>query len=532
MNRVEPREQIDMQAGKEPRPKSMISRLSRAVLLRIEAWFNPILGSNNPFYHLGDLGFYFFYIMLASGIYLFFYYESTVTGSFDTLEYLTNEQWYLGGIMRSLHRYAADGMVLVMALHILREMVLGHFRGARWFSWVTGVPLLIMVYLSGIIGFWMVWDELGQFIAVRTSEWLDVLPVFASPMARNFLLNSDVTDLLFRLLLVMHVGVPLFLLAAMLVHIKRVSHARIMPPAGLATGTLAALLLLSLLQPTIGHDRANLDVAANALNLDWFYMFAYPLMDIWSMGAVWALLGGATLLLLLFPLLPPRPVSESVAVVHLDYCSGCGLCAHDCPYEAISMQQRSDAHPLFRQEAHVISSSCVQCGICTGSCPSSNPFRHATTPALGRTAQLKSGIEMPQWSVDSLLAEVKRSLNGIHAEHKILLFGCSCGGDIQSHTAVDIAPVVLPCIGMLPPAFIEHALLHGADGVLLSGCRKGDCYHRLGDEWLRGRLANERRPYLRHSADRDRIGYCWAAVPDEQQLQDAIDTMRCRIRGR
>jgi quinol-cytochrome oxidoreductase complex cytochrome b subunit/coenzyme F420-reducing hydrogenase delta subunit len=513
-----------------PDSHSWLNRFSRSVLYFIEARFNSVFGQHNPFYHLGDLGFYFFFIMLATGTYLFFYYEPTVSGSFDALAYLTNEQWYLGGVMRSLHRYAADGMVLVMVLHILREMVMGRFRGARWFSWVTGVPLLIMVYLSGIIGFWLVWDRLGQFIAVRTSEWLDMLPVFASPMARNFLLDSDVTDLLFRLLIVMHIGVPLFLLAAMLVHIKRVSQARIMPPAGLAAGTLAALLLLSLLQPAISHDRASLDIAVNALNLDWFYMFAYPLMDIWPMGAVWGLLGGVTLLLLFLPLLPPHSEPEPVAIVNLDFCSGCGLCADDCPYEAISMQQRSDAHPLFRQEAHVIAGNCVQCGICTGSCPSSNPFRHATTSALSRSALLKSGIEMPQWSVDSLRTEVKRALDSIQAKRKILLLGCVCGADIKSHATEDVAPVTLPCIGMLPPAFIEHALLHGADGVLLSGCRTGDCYHRFGDSWLRARLDNVRRPYLRHSADRDRIGYCCTATPDVRQLQHAIDAMRRGVR--
>ncbi len=507
----------------------MLSRLGRAILLRIEAWFKIAFGDNSPFYHLGDLGFYFFYIMLASGTYLFFYYESTVAGSFDTLEYLTREQWYLGGVLRSLHRYAADGMVLVMVLHLLREMVMGRFHGARWFSWVTGVPLLILVYLSGIIGYWLVWDQMGQFIAVRTSELLDILPIFSSPMARNFLLNSDVTDLFFRLLIVAHIGIPLFMLAAMLVHIKRVSHAKIMPPVGLAAGTLAALLLLSLIQPAVSHERASLDIAINTLNLDWFYMFAYPLMNIWSITAVWVLLGSVTLLLLFLPLLLPGPESEPVAVVNLDYCSGCGLCADDCPYEAIAMRQRSDAHPLFRQEAQVIASNCVQCGICTGSCPSSNPFRHSTTMSLIGASLLKSGIEMPQWSVNNLRTEVMESLDGIAAQHKILLFGCRHGVDIRLHAAEDVAHIVLPCISMLPPAFIEHALLHSAAAVLLSGCRSGDCYNRLGGVWLQERMDNQRRPYLRHSVDRDRIAYCQAASPDRQELQGAIDAMRQRL---
>jgi len=498
----------------------------RSVFYFIEARFNKIFGADNPFYHLGDLGFYFFYIMLVSGIYLFFYYEPTVTGSFDELQRLSREQWFAGGVMRSLHRYAADAMVVVMVLHMLREWVIGRFRGPRWFSWFTGIPLLLMVYLSGIVGFWMVWDQLGQFIAVRTSEWLDWLPIFASPMARNFLLNTDVTDLLFRLLIIMHIGIPLFLLMGMLIHIKRVSRAQIMPPRALATGTLIALILLSLLNPVVSHERADLGTAIHSLDIDWFYLLPYPLITTGSTGMLWAIFTAIMLLLMLLPWLPPRREQKPVSAVNLDDCSGCGLCADDCPYEAIDMRQRSDAHPLFLQEAHVIASSCVACGICTGSCPSSNPFRRATAQSLSRGKRLKSGIEMPQYGVDKLRRDVTDALAGMAVENKILLLGCEHGADIHVHAANDIAPLLLPCIGMLPPAFIEHALQQGAAGVLVSGCRDGDCYHRLGDQWLAERLHRKRGPFLRRSVALSHIAVCHAAPPDGPALQHAIDTLR------
>jgi len=498
----------------------------QSIFYFIEARFNKVFGADNPFYHLGDLGFYFFYIMLVSGIYLFFYYEPTVSGSFDALQQLAQDQWFAGGIMRSLHRYAADAMVVVMALHMLREWVMGRFRGSRWFSWFTGVPLLIMVYLSGIIGFWMVWDQLGQFIAVRTSEWLDWLPIFASPMARNFLLNRDVSDLFFRLLIILHIGIPLFLLMGMLAHIKRVSRAHIMPPRKLASGTLMALLLLSLLEPVTSHHRADLTSAIGSVNMDWFYLFPYPLITIGSSGLLWAVFTAVMLLLILLPWLPPRQKPSPLSAVNLDYCSGCGLCADDCPYEAIDMRQRSDHHPLFLQEAHVIVGNCVGCGICTGACPSSNPFRRIMVQPLSGRNVLKSGIEISQYNVDKLRRDVNHTLASMVVENKILLLGCEHGADIHAHTADDIAPLQLPCIGMLPPAFIEHALQRGAAGVLISGCRNGDCYHRLGDTWLEERLNRERGPFLRRSVSLSHIAVYHAAPPDGMALEQAIDAFR------
>ncbi|HEY4732126.1 MAG TPA: hydrogenase iron-sulfur subunit [Gammaproteobacteria bacterium] len=460
--------------------------------------------------------------MVVSGLYLVIYYEPTVAGSYDQLQYLTREQWYLGGIMRSLHRYAADGMVLVMFLHILRELVMGRFRGARWFSWVTGIPVLILVYVTGIEGFWMVWDRLAQFLIVSTSEWLDWLPVLTSPMARNFLTNADVTDIFFRMLIIIHISLPLFLQAVLLLHVKKVSRARIHPPRALALGTLASLVLLSLIQPAVSQDRADLGIAAGTIHFDWFYLFYYPLMDLWSMGAVWALLAGFMFLLTLLPWLPPKR-AEPVARVSLENCNGCGFCAEDCPFEAIVMQPRSDGRPHALRESVVIADNCVGCGICTGACPFSMPFRSVKV--------LETGIDLPQRNVQYLLDATREALAGLTTSPKILVYGCDHGVDVNSLSQPDTATLSLPCIAALPPSFIRYALRYGADGVLLTGCRQGDCYHRLGDEWLRARLNNERKPSLRRSVDRSRIGLCWAAPPDRQRLLRELETLRQSLRG-
>ena len=500
---------------------SALSRLSRAALLRIEAWFNIAFGSNNPLYFLGGLGIYFFYIMAVSGIYLFIYYESTVAGTYDQLQYLTREQWYVGGIMRSLHRYAADAMVLVMILHILRELVMGRYRGARWFSWVTGVPVLIMVYITGIEGFWLPWDKLAQFLLVRTAEWLDWLNISSAMMARNFLIEGNINDIFFRMLIVIHISLPIFLQALLLLHIKKVSQARILPPRMLALGTLVSLLLLSLIFPVVSHDRADLTIVPGVLQLDWFYMFFYPLMESWSMGAVWLLFFGSMLLLVALPWLSPKK-AEPVVEVSLDNCNGCGFCADDCPFEAIVMQPRSDDLPHPR-EAVVIADNCVSCGICVGACPFSMPFRSVDV--------LETGIDLPQRNVQHLLEETREALAGLTGPSpKILVYGCDHGVDVGILSQPDTAVLSLPCIGALPPSFIDYVLRYDADGILLTGCREGDCYYRFGDTWLRARLNSERRPFLRPSVDKSHVGLCWTAPPDQQQLQDTLIALRQTLR--
>jgi quinol-cytochrome oxidoreductase complex cytochrome b subunit len=106
------------------------------------------------------------------------FFDTGVTQAFASVEYMTNDQWYAAGVMRSLHRYASDGLVAVMLLHILREFSLDRYRGVRWFSWATGIPVLLFIYVAGISGYWLVWDKLAQYVAIVSTEWLDHLPFF------------------------------------------------------------------------------------------------------------------------------------------------------------------------------------------------------------------------------------------------------------------------------------------------------------------------------------------------------------------
>ena len=63
---------------------------------------------------------------------------------------------------------------------------------------------------------------------------------------------------------------------------------------------------------------------------------------------------------------------------------------------------------------------------------------------------------------------------------------------------------------MLPPSFVDFALSRGfADGVLLSGCPEGDCYHRFGNEWTMQRMSRQRDPYLRKRVPTERLRQSW-----------------------
>ncbi len=467
----------------------------------------------NPLANLGALGFFFYWIITVSGIYVYIFFDTGVTQAFLSVEYMTNDQWYAAGVMRSLHRYASDALIMVMLTHVLREFALGRYRGVRWFSWVTGIPVLVLIYIAGITGYWLVWDRLAQFVAIVTTEWLDKLSIFAEPIAGNFLSPDHLESRFFTLMIFMHIAVPLIALGLLWLHLARVTRPNINPPRGLALGTFGSMLALSLIYPAVSQGQADLARVPDGVGLDWFYLPLYPLIATLPGPVTW---GAGFALLAIMAAIPWLPLMKrpAPAIIDLDNCNGCGRCLADCPYDAISMVGRSDGKP-FEREPRVDASYCVSCGICAGACPTSMPFR--------RLSDLSPGIDVPDLSMAAIREEVERVGSALAGRARIMVFGCGEGVDMAPISSESVGIVKLNCIGQLPPAFIDYVLSRKlADGVVLTGCSDVTCYHRYGVNWTVQRLAGERDPHLRARVPRERLRTLWAGPLGGEKLAHLV----------
>lgn len=285
-----------------------LQRLIRWLFMYAEAVFNRAFGDRlNPLYYLGAIVFFLFWIVAATGLYLFIFFDTAVNGAYASVEALTHGQRFVGGIMRSAHRYASDGMVVLMFVHMLRCFAFDRLRDFRWFAWVTGVALIWFVYVSGIGGYMLPWDRLAQFVTVASFEWLDWLPGFGGSLIRNVIYPESVDDRFFSLLVFMHIGAPLLTLLLMWVHIQRVPKADTQPPRPIAIGLSAMLVLMSLWQPVLSQGGpADLATAVSEVALDWFYLGFFPLIYSMPLGETWALAIGISVLLTLLPWLRLR----------------------------------------------------------------------------------------------------------------------------------------------------------------------------------------------------------------------------------
>mgnify|MGYP001813416382 CR=1 FL=1 len=141
--------------------------------------------SMKPTYTFGlgiILGFLFL-IMLFTGVVLMIYYTPSVETAYLSVKDIVNV--VPGGrIIRNMHRWASQGMVIVVFLHLLRVFYTGSYLGNRSLNWVIGVVLLIITLLSNFSGYLLPWDQLaywavtiGSNIAASARELTDLLGI-------------------------------------------------------------------------------------------------------------------------------------------------------------------------------------------------------------------------------------------------------------------------------------------------------------------------------------------------------------------
>jgi coenzyme F420-reducing hydrogenase delta subunit/Fe-S-cluster-containing hydrogenase component 2 len=189
---------------------------------------------------------------------------------------------------------------------------------------------------------------------------------------------------------------------------------------------------------------------------------------------------------------PLEPLDREV-VVDKGLCTLCLTCVRFCPHQAIGWTHRIFIHPL----------ACRRCGICASECP-------------------MDAIQIEGFSdaeAENRLAEIgARWERKSEGKSKILVFGCERSAGVaweemtrslrreaqgeesekpesEKWDPEGLEFIGLPCAGKLDPDFLLKALSLGADGVLVLACPEENCRSLHGNTYARRRLA-EARDYL------------------------------------
>jgi ubiquinol-cytochrome c reductase cytochrome b subunit len=148
---------------------------------------------------LGEIALYSFIVLVATGVFLTFYYipsDATVVydGSYEPLRgRLMGEQYAsvldlsfdvpAGLLIRQTHHWAANLFLVAIVLHLVRILFTGAFRKPRELNYWIGVTLLGLAIFEGFLGYSLVDDLLsGMGLAIAYAVALSI-PVLGADFA-------------------------------------------------------------------------------------------------------------------------------------------------------------------------------------------------------------------------------------------------------------------------------------------------------------------------------------------------------------
>jgi quinol-cytochrome oxidoreductase complex cytochrome b subunit len=235
-------------------------------------------------------------LQLFTGILLKFAYGPVPTQAYDSLVRL-QEGFLFGQLVRNIHYWGANLLVVVVCLHGLRVFFTGGFHPPRRLNWVVGLSLFILVLASNLTGYLLPWDQLAYWATTICVGMLEYIPFIGSRLQQVVLGGPQIGPATLRNFFALHTAVfPALIVMLMAFHFWRVRKAGglviprfpaeepddkptmvpahpdlLLREAAVALATIACVLALSLFFDVPMGQLANPGLSPNPTKAPWYF---------------------------------------------------------------------------------------------------------------------------------------------------------------------------------------------------------------------------------------------------------------------
>jgi len=157
-------------------------------------------------YLMGGMTLFLFGIQVCTGILLMMYYRPTSNEAFESVQYIMTRVQF-GWLIRSVHSWSANLMVLTACMHMISVFFLGSYRKPREMTWLTGIMLLFLVLGFGFSGYLLPWNTLAYFATKVGTEVAGQVPIVGKPMLILMRGGEDVTGATLSRFFALHVAI-------------------------------------------------------------------------------------------------------------------------------------------------------------------------------------------------------------------------------------------------------------------------------------------------------------------------------------
>jgi len=152
----------------------------------------PVPGWINYVYCFGGITFTLFIVQLLTGLLLSIHYNPSGAEAYASIQRL-DQAVPLGGLLRSVHKWAANLMVVMVLLHMIRVFITGSYKNPRELTWIAGTLLFVMTLAFGFTGYLLPWDQKAYWATVVGTNMLGSVPFFGPHLTAFVRGGTEVT---------------------------------------------------------------------------------------------------------------------------------------------------------------------------------------------------------------------------------------------------------------------------------------------------------------------------------------------------
>lgn len=267
-----------------------------------------------------------FFVLVVTGLFLWSAYSPSAHTAWESVYYIQHEMQG-GWLLRGLHHFTAQAMVILLALHLMQVVIDGAYKAPREVNFWFGLGLLQLVLALSLTGYLLPWDQKGYWATKVATSIVGQTP-FVGPqlqqllvggpeyghqtLTRFFALHAGVLPMLVTFMVAWH----LFLFRRHGVHAK-VPHKnpdmKFWPDQVLKDAVACLAVLGTVLFIVVRLHGADLGPPADptenyaAARPEWYFLFLYQFLKLFpGDAAIWGSIiipGLALLVLALFPII-------------------------------------------------------------------------------------------------------------------------------------------------------------------------------------------------------------------------------------
>ncbi|MDX1969208.1 MAG: cytochrome b N-terminal domain-containing protein [Planctomycetaceae bacterium] len=141
-----------------------------------DALYEPIPGGARWRYVWGSTLVFVFVTQMVTGFFLWTAYSPSTTTAWESVYFIQNEMSY-GWLVRGIHHFAAQAMMILLGLHFLQVIIDGAYKAPREVNFWLGLILMQIVLALSLTGYLLPWDQKGYYATQVATNIAGVTPV-------------------------------------------------------------------------------------------------------------------------------------------------------------------------------------------------------------------------------------------------------------------------------------------------------------------------------------------------------------------